>query len=238
MTGGLLTTLSPRFLSFLPRIVELHTRGAHYAHDDLHGLYIKPKWESRSRNPAAMSVNAEARAAALEFYTISLPLYAPPLPTSFSLQKTDRVLYINLQQDTVVLLGNLHYPRVTRLLLWFRKMDKPTRASASAEAGKGLRRLAMSVSLWAHEVGAATLMAFARTDFAEMEEFVLFMYPDRPPPPEWKGGLCRFQEIASDTDYYRRFVIGRGRQFRRGDDWMVVGKRPMRVVDLSFEDAW
>ncbi|KAK4096709.1 hypothetical protein N658DRAFT_501277 [Parathielavia hyrcaniae] len=220
-------------MSFLPRTVELHTRRAHYANDD--GRGATPKWQqSQSRNPAALGVNAEARAAALEFYTVTLPLH-----------NNYRVLYLNLEHDTVVLLGDLHYTRLTKLLDWFRAQDRPApgrarrRGAAGATGeGKGLRKLAMSVALWAHEVGAATLKAFARTVFADMDEFTLFMYPDRLPPPDWTGGSCVLEEADADADYYRRFIVGRGRQFRVGDGWMVVGQQPMKVAELSFEGGW
>jgi 2-succinyl-5-enolpyruvyl-6-hydroxy-3-cyclohexene-1-carboxylate synthase len=252
-------------MSFLPRTVELHTRRAHYADDE--NLRLRsgatPKWQSLSKNPAALAVNAEARAAALEHYTVALPLFAPPSNAQSErpgdlLQISDRVLYLDLEQDTVVMLGDLHYTRLTRLLDWFRKMDnKPTTAarqqqrrrdadnnnnnttsSSSSTRGKGLRRLAMSVALWAHEVGAATLKAFARTVFADIEEFVLFMYSEQLPPSTWGGGLCLLEEAAADADHYRRFLIGRGRQFRVGNDWMVVGQRPMKVADICFEEGW
>lgn len=201
-----------------------------------------PKWQSQSRNPAALSVNTEARAAALEFYTVALPLFALPsgAPTferpGDLLQDSHRVLYLNLEQDMVVLLGDLPYLKLTRLLEWFRKMDKPTRGP-SAGTGKGLRRLAMSVAVWAHEAGGATLKA-ARTVFADIDEFVLFMYSDRLPPPGWMGGIRVLEEAAADSDDYRRFVTRRGMQFRVGDGWMVVGQRPMKVADISFEDVW
>jgi hypothetical protein len=232
-------------MSFLPRTVELHTRRSHYADYAQRGG--TPRWQSQSRNPAALSVNAEARAAALERYTVALPLWAPPSHVQTwerpgdLMQDSDRVLYLDLEQDMVVLLGDLQYERLTRLLEWFRKKDRPARQhreGAGSAPGKGLRRLAMSVALWAHEVGAATLKAFARTVFADLEEFVLFMYSERLPPPTWTGGLCLLEEAAADTDYYRRFLIGRGRQFRVGDGWMVVGHRPVKIADISFVEGW
>jgi hypothetical protein len=157
------------------------------------------------------------------------------------LQDSDRVLYLNLESDMVVLLGDLKFSRLTRLLEYFRRIDKLSRGrSAGAEGGngKGLRRLAMSVSLWAHEAGGATLKAFARTVLADIDEFVLFMYSDRLPPPAWMGGIRVLDEAAADSDDYRRFVTRRGWQFRVGDGWMVVGQRPMNVADISFEDVW
>jgi hypothetical protein len=202
-------------------------------------------WQSQSRNPAALCVSTEARAAALECYTVALPLAMPAARNeTFArpgdmLQDSDRVLYLNLEHDTVVLLGDLHYARLTRLLEWFRKADVTTRRrTAAATRGKGLRRLAMSVAPWWTEVAAATLKAFARTVFADIEEFVLFMYSASLPPPSWTGGHCVLGEASVDADYYRRFVVGKGRQFRAGNGWMVVGQRPIKVGDLSFDDGW
>ncbi|KAK3373107.1 hypothetical protein B0T24DRAFT_249947 [Lasiosphaeria ovina] len=236
-------------LSFLPRAIELHTRRTHYADDDRHGG--TPKWQSQSRNPAALAVSAEARAAALEFYTVALPLAAPlarnqtfELPGD-QLQDSDRVLYLNLAQDTVILLGDLHYARLVRLLAWFRDEDgrhhgnrAPRCGGGGGGRGKGLRHLAMSVAPWGHPVGAATLKVYARSAFADIEEFVLFMYNERMPPADWAGGRCMLVGASADADHYRRFVMGRGKQFREGDGWMVVGKRPMKVVDIWFADGW
>ncbi|KAK3377435.1 hypothetical protein B0H63DRAFT_477197 [Podospora didyma] len=215
-------------LSFLPRIVELHKRRTHYADDDRF-----PRWQSYSRNPAALAVNVEARAAALEFYTVSLPLAAPlarhqtvELPGQLHL--SGRRLYLNLVHDTVIVLGSVHFSRLTRLLGWFRAEDR---------SGTGLRRLAMSVASWAHEAGAATLKLFARTGFTDVEEFVLLMYNDLGPPADWTGGRVVFKPCR-DTDYHRRFVMGKGKQFREGDGWMVVGKQPLKVVDVNFLNSW
>ncbi len=228
-------------MSFLPRTVELHTQRSHYANDVQRGG--TPKWQTLSRNPPALSVNAEARVAALERYTVALPLFAPPSKTferpGELLQDSDRVLYLDLEQDTVVMLGDLDYTRLTKLLVWFRSADKTPRGrSTGAPRGKGLKRLAMSVAVWTHQVGAATLKAFARTVFADVEEFVLFMYTQPVPPPGWMGGPCVLEETAVDADHYRRFVIDRGRQFRVGNGWMTVGQRPMKVADISFENGW
>lgn len=233
-------------MSFLPRTVELHRRRSHYADNDRGST---PKWQSRSRNPAALSVSAEARAAALECYTVALPLAAPPPSRHQTSERpgdllldSDRVLYLNLEQDTVVVLGDLQCARLVKLLDWFRRAD-----SLAARRGKnggttrgkgGLRRLAMSVAPWTHEVGAAALKAFARTLFVDLDEFVLFMYSERLPPPAWRGGPCVLEEASADADYYRRFLVGRGRQFRSGDGWMAVGQRPMKVADIRFDDGW
>ncbi|KAH6847014.1 hypothetical protein B0I37DRAFT_374119 [Chaetomium sp. MPI-CAGE-AT-0009] len=230
-------------MSFLPRTVELHTRRAHYADKDPHGG--TPKWQSQSRNPAALSVNAEARAAALEHYTVALPLFTLPSRTQTSersgdlLQYSDRVLHLNLEHDTIVLLGgDLAYERVSGLLGWLRRMDNKPARGRGGGGGKGVRRLGISTAMWTFEGGAAMLSAVSRTVLADIESFTLFMFPERQPPEGWAGGRCVLEETAADTDAYRRFVIGRGRQFRVGDGWMVVGEQPMKLADLCFAEGW
>ena len=228
-------------LSFLPRTIELHTRRTHYASSDRHG--DTPRWQSQSCNPAVLSVSAEARAAALEFYTVALPLCVSHAGPGDLLRDGDRLLYVNPEEDTVVLLGDLDYGRLTNLLEWFRKEDAAYHsgrrgAGAGGGRGKGLRRLAMSVAPWSHAVGAATLKAFARTVFADVEEFVMFIYKEPIPPETWRGGRVVLQEACAEEDAYRRFVIGRGKQFREGNGWVVVGKRPIKVVDIQFLEGW
>ncbi|KAK4463056.1 hypothetical protein QBC42DRAFT_305149 [Cladorrhinum samala] len=152
-----------------------------------------------------------------------------------------RVLYVNLEHDTVALLGDLHFERLNKLLEWFRERDESDRRTRRSKGhARGLRRLAMSTATWAHEVGAATLRAFSRTVFRDIDEFVLFMYAEPMPPLQWGGGRCELEEISADEDYYRRFIVGRGKQFvdpvNRG--WMRVGRKEMRIADIRFEDGW
>ncbi|KAK4184332.1 hypothetical protein QBC35DRAFT_59767 [Podospora australis] len=239
-------------LSFLPRTVELHTRRTHYAdRDDLDNWGNTPKWRSSSINPAALSVNTEGRCAALEHYTISLRLAAPisrqqtvefqgqtiELP-SVLYTLSDRVLHISPEHDTVVLLGDLHYTRLKNLLDWFREQDPAGRSKKHAER-VGLRKIAMSAAPWAHAVGAATLRAFARTLFADIDEFVLFRYPERAPPLEWGGGRCVLRKADAEQDCFMGFA----KQFMDsehggGGRWMRVGRGEMKVADISFEEGW
>ncbi|KAK0638512.1 hypothetical protein B0T16DRAFT_421284 [Cercophora newfieldiana] len=228
--------------SFLPRTIELHNRRTHYA--DSERSSGVPQWQSQSRNPAALSVNAEARAAALEFYTVALPLCVPHFSFGGDARNGDRLLYLNPEEDMVVMLGDLNYSRLTHLLEWFRKQDAAYHngrrsGSGAAGRGKGLRRMAMSVGPWAHAVGAATLKAFARTVFADVEEFVMFNYKAPIPPETWRGGRVVLQEACTEDEAYRQFfVFGRGKQFREGDGWVVVGKRPIKIADIQFLEGW
>lgn len=232
--------------SFLPRPVELHASRTHYAADDQ--LYNgAPRWQSSSLNPAALSVSVEARAAALSHYTVALPLVPPLAPGQIfdrpgNLLRSGRggrVLYLAPAYDTLALLGDIHYSRLMQLLEWFRARDAAQHAiRPRAGGGKGVRRLAMSVTQWAHEVGGRTLRAFARSVFEDLDEFVLFMYNKSDPPQGWTGGRCVLQDASPQDDHYRRFLVRSGKQFRDGDGWMKVGGRPMKVVDIEFLDGW
>ncbi|KAK3984431.1 hypothetical protein QBC44DRAFT_336993 [Cladorrhinum sp. PSN332] len=242
-------------LSFTPRTIELHSRRTHYADNEHNGG--SPKWKSNSINPVALSVCIESRMAALEFYTVALPLDTPLSSSSRTHsshcpeggESNNRVLYLNLQHDTVALLGDLHFARLNKLLDWFREQERESPLSPQKGTSKrnkegyifGLRRLAMSTAPWAHHVGAATLRAFSRTVFRDLEEFVLFMYAEPVPPVEWRG-RCELDEVSPGVDYYRRFVVGRGKQFvdpsSEEKKWMKVGRNEMRVAEIRFEDGW
>lgn len=239
-------------LSFLPRTVELHTRRSHYAdRDDLDHTGNSPKWRSSSTNAAALSVNAEARCAALEHYTVALRLSAPvdrrqmfefrgqtvELPSALY-KLSERVLHISPARDTVVLLGDLHYTRLKKLLDWFRQMDHCHPARSRKARGVGLRRVAMSTAPWAHAVGAATLRAFSRTLFADIDEFVLFLYAERVPPAEWSGGRCVLREATGAEEYFMGFAKQFMESESGGRRWMRVGRGDMRVADISFEEGW
>jgi len=226
-------------LSHLPRTIELHSLRTHYADD--FSRHSTPRWQSTSRNPTTLSVCLESRLSALAHYTIALPLCLPHTGPFLvgDARDGDRILYFNPEEDTLVLLGDLNYGRLAFLMEWVRKQEHATTRKRRKEGrGKGLRRIAMSVAPWSHMVGAQTLKAFARTVFADVEEFVLFVYKESVPPGEWKGGRVVLEEADEEEDSYRRFVVGRGMQFREGERWMVVGKRPIKVVDIKFLEGW
>lgn len=219
--------------SFEPRTVELHSRRSHYADDDRHGGV--PKWQSGCTNPAALSVSAECRAAALRHYTVRFPLAAvqPCERAGDSVIDVHRVLYISPAVDTVVVLGDADLRRLAVLF-----SDCLRRDTAGGQNGQGgLRRLGLSVGSWTHEGAGASLRVYARTVFRDLEELTLFMFAERVPPADWRGGVCSLS-ACGDTDYYRRFAMGRGRQLRNGESWMKVGKKELRIRDLNFSEGW
>jgi hypothetical protein len=214
--------------SFTPRIVEIHARRSHYADDFKHGGV--PKWQSDCNNPAALSVNTEARSAALDCYPVKLPLapVAPYEDAGDSINDLNRVLYINPAVDTVAVLGDLDYRRLSRLLLDLALRDP---------MGKGLLRLAVSASWTYHQGAGDTIRMLVEHMFPELFEMTVFMYDERVPPSDWAGGVCSLED-CSGTDYYKRYAMGRGQQMRDGDKWMVIGKKELRVMELTFRHGW
>lgn len=214
--------------SFEPRIVEVHGRRSHYADDFKHGS--PPKWQSGCNNPAALSVNSESRAAALRYYCIKLPLatVAPCEYAGDSIADPYRVLYINPTVDTVVVLGDLDYYRLSLLLLDIRQRDP---------SGDGLRRLAISAR-WTYHQGAGTsIRVLVQNMFPELIQMIVYMYDEKLPPADWANGVCSLSD-CSDKEYYKRYAMGRGQEMRDGNKWMVIGKKELRVMDLDFRHGW
>lgn len=247
-------------LSFEPRIVELHSRRSHYADDYKHGGVAQ--WQSGCTNPAALSVSVEARAAALRHYCAKLPLavVAPCHIAGNSTVSLHRVLYVCPAVDTVVILGDADFERLGTLLsdIRFRERNSPygggcgcgrggkgggkggrkgRREVDSGEHCVGLRRLAISARLTYHAGAGAMMRVFARTMFRDLDELVVFMFDQRVPPDDWVGGVCSLHNCNA-TDYYKRYAMGRGQELRDGNDWMVVGKKQLKVMDLSFRPGW
>jgi hypothetical protein len=225
-------------LSFEPRIVELHSRRAHYADDFKHGGVAQ--WQSGCTNPAALSVSVEARAAALEHYCAKLPLaaVAPCERAGNSTVDLHRVLYVCPAVDTVVVLGDADFDRLAALLSDLRFRERRAYSGGGGGGGGvGLRRLAISARLTYHAGAGAMLRLYARTMFRDLDELVVFMFDERVPPVDWVGGVCALHDCSS-TDYYKRYAMGRGQELRNGNAWMVIGKSEMRVMDLSFRPGW
>ncbi|KAH7228471.1 uncharacterized protein BKA55DRAFT_526861 [Fusarium redolens] len=214
--------------SFVPRCVEIHARRSHYADDFQHGGV--PKWQSRCNNPVALSVSSEARSAALDFYPVKFPLatVAPYEHAGDSINDLNRVLYIKPAVDTVVVLSDLDYRRISRLFTDLRLGDPE---------GKGLQRLAVSASWTYHQGAGDTIRMLIKHMFPELVEMTVFMYDEKMPPTDWTGGVCALED-CSQTDYYKRYAMGRGQQMRDGDKWMVIGKKELRVMELTFRHGW
>ncbi|KAI8417559.1 hypothetical protein FOFC_00114 [Fusarium oxysporum] len=214
--------------SFSPRCVEIHARRSHYADDFQHGGV--PKWQSRCKNPVALSVNSEARSAALDYYPVKLPLatVAPYEHAGDSINDLNRVLYINPAVDTLVVLGDLDYRRMSQLLSGLSLRDPK---------GRGLQRLAVSASWTYHQGAGDTIRMLVKHMFPELLELTVFMYAEKMPPIDWAGGVCALED-CSGTDYYKRYAMGRGQQMMDGDKWMVIGKKEIRVMELTFRPGW
>ncbi|KAI3573584.1 hypothetical protein IWW34DRAFT_837610 [Fusarium oxysporum f. sp. albedinis] len=189
-----------------------------------------PKWQSRCNNPVALSVSAEARSAALDFYPVKFPLatVAPYEHAGDSINNLNRVLYIKPAVDTVVVLGDLDYRRISLLFTDLRLGDPE---------GKGLQRLAVSASWTYHQGAGDTIRMLIKHMFPELVEMTVFMYDEKMPPTDWTGGVCALED-CSQTDYYKRYAMGRGQQMRDGDKWMVIGKKELRVMELTFGHGW
>ncbi|KLO84828.1 uncharacterized protein Y057_8944 [Fusarium fujikuroi] len=108
----------------------------------------------------------------------------------------DRVLYINPAVDTVAVLGDLDYGRISRLLKGLRTSDPE---------GQGLQKFAVSASWTYHQGAGDTIRMLAKHMFPELEEMTVFMYDEKMPPADWTGGTCELQD-CNHTDYYKRLL--------------------------------
>ncbi|SPO04528.1 uncharacterized protein DNG_07213 [Cephalotrichum gorgonifer] len=233
--------------SFLPRALELHSRRAHYANivpDARSGA--PPAFQSRCFNPAALYVSVEARRIALQVYIVALPLALEQKgldhdrPRDLVLSSR-RVLYVALDRDTIVLLGDVPAARVTQLVHWFRRHD------LSGGVPVGLRRFSTSAGHFAHDHGAAMLRIVGQQLFSDLDYFALSIgraARSTAPPAWWSGGRCYLRELqdeveAQDDDGdYREFLNGVGRQFKQGSGWMKIGRNEMRIASVCFENGW
>lgn len=237
--------------SLLPRVLELHSPEAHYADQysiaaDRHSIQRPPAFQSRSYNPATLSVSVEARTVALAVYTVALPL-ASEKHYELALDGR-RVLYVSPDRDTVVLLGYEPAIKVTRLVSWFREHIR-AQAHGLGVSGlvTGLCSIGVSAAQFANNQGAQLLRVIGRDLFFDVDHFILVIGSgpgcgtEQAPPDWWDGGKCFLRELSHyerDDDQYKGFQAGIGRQFRGQDGWMVVGRNRMRIASIYFENGW
>ena len=224
--------------SCLPRVLEIHAPQFHYAdrgNVDLSTHHQPPAFQSRSYNPALLSVSTEARTTALSIYTVALPL-ASEKKNRDLVPDSHRVLYIALDRDSVVLLGLESAQSVTQLVHYFNQGGHGQRSVT--ESDRGLRSFGVSATHFAHDHGAAMLRIIGGTLFRDLESFSLWISEfemAKAPPPWWVGGQCRLHEFESG----QQFLTGVRFQFWDQDGWLVVGRYVvMKVVDIHFENGW
>ncbi|OBT74870.1 hypothetical protein VF21_06787 [Pseudogymnoascus sp. 05NY08] len=237
--------------SLLPRVLELHSPQAHYADQysiaaDHHSVQRPPAFQSRSYNPAALSVNVEARTVALAVYTVALPL-ASEKHRDLALDGR-RVLYVSPDRDTVVLLGYEPAMKVTRLVSWFREQIRAqTHELGVSGLVTGLCNIGVSAAQFTNNNGAQLLQIVGRNLFYDVDHFILVIGPgpgcgtEQAPPAWWDGGKCFLRELSQyerDDGQYGGFQAGIGRQFRGRDGWMVVGRNCMKIASIYFENGW
>lgn len=166
-----------------------------------------------------------------------------------------RTLYVCPWSDTVAVLGDFDYRRLSTLLDFFRQ------AGAPGHPGRGtaLRKLALSVIGWSSGRSASMMGVFRRTLFRDLDQLVLFIYDERFPPGEWRrrgashddadlveecrrlGSSCGLVPCEGSNAWhaYKVWSGGRGRQFWDGDGRIMhVGKKPLSIMDLKFKNGW
>jgi hypothetical protein len=215
--------------SFSPRAVEIHSCRPHYADAfrKANGSVV-PKWQSRCANPALLSVNVEARDVALRQYTIKLPLKQDvPYHAVGDGLDLDRVLYICPEEDTIAVLGEMDFHRMTLLLSDMRFRDP---------SGTGLRRLAISTRWISHPGAGRAVQLFVQGLCPDLDALVVFIYNDPAPPKTWNSGICRLGDYAED-EQPDHFLVRYGQELRdREGNLMIMGTGPVQLKELIFRN--
>lgn len=251
-------------LSFLPRVVELHS--AHLNHaaavQDDGGQQAQPQqWQSGCSNPAALSVCSEAREIAVEHFRIAYPLASiakqqdtktgtnPACSTMVDGKAVfrRRVLYISPEYDTVALCHDTDSSTLSTLLDSFRDADRK---------GKGISSLALSTSGQVNDESVTT--NFDTTVLRELDQLILFPNGELSLPCDWSargtgaddqslnafrrmGNRCELVSCKNSNAWYvyKQWRKGKGRQFWDSQRRILqVGKNRIRIQDLEFSKGW
>lgn len=245
-------------LSFLSRVVELHSTSTAVLDDD----HEQQQWQSGSSNPAAFSVCSEAREIALKHFRIAYRLTSTTTQQEFricadTLSRTSfnararlrrRVLYISPEYDIVAILGqNIDSAKISSLLDSFRVADIK---------GIGISSLALSTSGQDHQEPVST--NFDTTILKDLDQLVLFTYGESMPPCGWSsrsvgldeqslacfrnlGNRCELVPCRSSNAWYvyKQWRKGKGQQFWDSQRRILqVGKNRIRIQDLEFATGW
>lgn len=214
--------------SFTHRVVELRARKAHYADAFRHGSV--PSWQSDSNNPAALSVNAEARKAALRHYYIRIPLAAASscdVPGDSTIAR-ERILCLNPATDTVAMLGDLDFYRLSTFLAGIRHRDP---------IGVGLRSLAVSARWTSHGGAGSSIQMIVKVMFPDIDEFIVYLLDENFLRNRKANGTWLLED-CTDRNMLKSFEAEGGRHLRDGNDWIVIGKSKVRIMQLLFEPGW
>ncbi|KAI1801044.1 hypothetical protein F4811DRAFT_536161 [Daldinia bambusicola] len=190
-------------LTFQPRIVAIHSEKD-----------AQPKWASNCDNPAALSVCSESRALALDHFTVVLPMFKSKAGISIP-----RPLYFSPTCDMLAFIGEVGFKRLSEIFRLVRELD-PTH--------RGLRRVGVSLSCWAHNFRFATLRIWEDSLFTELEDLVLIMYDEQKPPASFQRGEAGL-EPAQGMDSFARLL--------------EMNLRPManfcnfRIMNLAFNSS-
>jgi hypothetical protein len=139
-----------------------------------------------------------------------------------------RTLYLNPAVDTIAILGDLDFYRLSSFLSDIRHRDP---------AGNGLRRLAVSARWTSHGGAGSSIRMIVKAMFPELDEFIVYLFDGSLPPDGWVNGTCLLEDCVG-KNIYETFKAGGGRNLRDGDEWMVIGKSKVRIMQLTFISGW
>ncbi|ETS76849.1 hypothetical protein PFICI_10723 [Pestalotiopsis fici W106-1] len=204
--------------TFNSRVLELHYGGEPWNHF----LAAEAQWYSSCGNPVALSVSTESRREALSFYTVALPLGGH--------RNSTRRLFINPAIDTLVLLGaDVAYGHLMRLFSDVMAMDP---------AGRGLRRLGLTITAWNRGWASAVRQQWCKAPFGDLDEFLVLIYGESRPPVKFQGGECALKHCAG-MKLFLDCTAGAGSTPQDGLSCEGCNKTRKHIVYVDFiRNSW